>query len=255
MEADYRTEAWIQWCPGCGNYGILLALRKAVSELKIPPEKLVIVSGIGCSSRIVYYIRGNNVHTIHGRAIPVASGIKLANPELEVVVVGGDGDLLSIGAGHFLALGRRNLDVAVILSDNSVYGLTKGQAGPTLPYSVKTKALPYPNIHERIDPVDIAIAAGYTFVARAYAYHVEKTKDLVKEAIVHRGSSFVQVIQPCPTYNDKMTPKSIESKISYEPQEGKIFLGVIYKIERETFEERIEKITPGYLKNPPSKRS
>lgn len=252
-EREYRTEAWVQWCPGCGNYGILTALRKAIEELQIEPEKLVIVSGIGCSSRIVYYIRGSNVHTIHGRAIPIASGIKISNPELTVIVAGGDGDLLGIGAGHFVALGRRNIDIKVLIHDNSVYGLTKGQAGPTLPYGVRLRAMNYENIQEAVNPLLLAYASGYTFIARAYAYHLKKLKEILLEAMKHKGSAVVQILQPCVTYNDLMTREWFEERIYYldsPPEQGllekmgekdRIPLGIFFKTTRETFESRIKR--------------
>ncbi|MEM4503820.1 MAG: thiamine pyrophosphate-dependent enzyme, partial [Archaeoglobaceae archaeon] len=214
-ESDYKTQAWIQWCPGCGNYGILTALKKAVAELEIDPKKLVIVGGIGCASRIVYYIRGSNVHAIHGRAIPIATGIKLANPELTVIVCAGDGDILGIGAGHFVALGRRNADVKVFIHDNSVYGLTKGQAGPTLDKGVKLRAMVRANVQDRIDPVLLAFVSGYSFIARAYAYHLKELREIMKDAILHKGSAVVDILQPCVTYNDLMTRDWFEQRIYY----------------------------------------
>ncbi len=280
---DYKTEAWVQWCPGCGDFGILTAIHRALAELDIDPKRLVVVGGIGCSSRSVYYIRGSNLHVIHGRAIPVASGVKLANPELEVIVVGGDGDLLGIGGGHFIALGRRNIDLTVLLFDNSVYGLTKGQAGPTLPVGVKTKALPYPNVQDRVNPLILAYAAGYTFIARGYAYHVNQLKDIIKAAIEHRGSAFVDILQPCPTYNDIMTKEWYEKRVYYLNEEDPLWdprirgpedlpkiakiiekmmefgdripLGIFYQdLTKTTLEDRFEQQMPGYKKVPPALR-
>lgn len=204
---EYKTSLWVDWCPGCGNFGILTAIVKAFEELGLDPSKTVIVSGIGCSGKIAHFVNVNGVHTLHGRAIPFAMGIKLANPELTVVVHGGDGDLLGIGAGHFVALGRRNLDIVVIMHNNGVYGLTKGQASPTLPLGVKTKALAKPNIQQAINPILLALASGYTFVARGYAFEVTHLKNLIKMAIKHRGAAFIDVLQPCITYNDVFTPE------------------------------------------------
>ncbi|AFL66378.1 2-oxoacid:ferredoxin oxidoreductase subunit beta [Desulfurococcus amylolyticus] len=209
----YKTNVWPDWCPGCGNYGILTSVIKALAELDADPSKTVIVSGIGCSGKIPHFINVNGVHTLHGRAIPFATGIKLSNPELTVIVHGGDGDLLGIGAGHFVALGRRNIDITVILHDNKVYGLTKGQASPTLPYGVRTKALNYPNIHYNVNPVALALTSGYTFVARGYAFNGEHLKELIKKAIVHRGSAFIDVLQPCVTFNNIYTAEYYRSRI------------------------------------------
>ncbi|MEM0244901.1 MAG: 2-oxoacid:ferredoxin oxidoreductase subunit beta [Zestosphaera sp.] len=202
---SYKTDLWIDWCPGCGNFGILTAVIKAFEELGLDPSKTVVVSGIGCSGKTPHFIKVNGVHTLHGRAIPFATGIKLANPELTVVVHGGDGDLLGIGAGHFVALGRRNLDLVVILHDNGVYGLTKGQASPTLPLDVKTKSMVKPNVQNSINPIALALASGYTFVARGYAFDGAHLKNLIKSAIQHRGAALVDVLQPCVTFNNVYT--------------------------------------------------
>ncbi len=199
---SYRTDLWIDWCPGCGDYGIVSAMTQAFSELKLDPTKTVIVSGIGCSGKTPHFINVNGVHSLHGRAIPFAMGIKLANPKLTVIVNGGDGDLLGIGAGHFVALGRRNIDLTIIVHNNQVYGLTKGQASPTLPIGVKTKALPKPNIQNSINPVVLALSSGYTFVARSYAMDIKHLKETIKKAIRHKGSALIDVLQPCVTYNN-----------------------------------------------------
>ncbi|HEU97808.1 MAG TPA: 2-oxoacid:ferredoxin oxidoreductase subunit beta [Fervidicoccus fontis] len=217
---NYRTDLWIDWCPGCGNYGILAAVLKALEELKLEPHKTAIVSGIGCSGKIAHYIKANGVHTLHGRAIPFAMGLKLANPELNVIVHGGDGDLLGIGAGHFVAMGRRNLDIVVIMHNNGVYGLTKGQASPTLPLYTKTKKLSHPNLQGQINPIMLALAAGYTFVARGYAFDGNHLKEIIKAAIQHKGSAFIDVLQPCVTFNDIYT--------------AEFYKKVIYKLETET---------------------
>ncbi|MGC8544274.1 MAG: thiamine pyrophosphate-dependent enzyme, partial [Vulcanisaeta sp.] len=143
---DLKTDVWVDWCPGCGNFGILSAMYQAIAELELEPEKTVVVSGIGCSGKIAHFINVAGVHTLHGRSLPYAEGIKLANPDLTVLVNVGDGDLLGIGAAHFVALGRRNVDLVVIMHDNTVYALTKGQASPTLGRNLQPKALPKPNI-------------------------------------------------------------------------------------------------------------
>ena len=169
------------------------------------PQRRHRVSGVGCSSKTPHFVNTYGVHTLHGRSLPFAAGIKLSNPKLEVVACGGDGDGLGIGAGHFVNAGRRNVDMAYILFDNGVYGLTKGQASPTLKLGMKTKSLAMPNINQATNPLILALATGYTFVARGYAYDVRHLKELIKKAIQHRGFAFLDVLQPCPTYNDILT--------------------------------------------------
>ncbi len=279
----WKTDLWIDWCPGCGNFGILTAEVEAFKELGLDPTKTVIVSGIGCSAKIAHYINANGVHTLHGRAIPFAMGIKLANPNLVVVVNGGDGDLLGIGMGHFVALGRRNLDIVIILHNNGVYGLTKGQASPTLRRGIKTKALTKPNIQDAVNPIAVALASGYTFVARSYAFDIEHLKEIIKKAIQHRGSALIDVLQPCVAYNNVYTkefyekriykleetpdwdpivkepdPEEVEEKVSKAwikamEWEEKIPIGIFYwNPHVDSFEERIKAEIPEYLANPPA---
>ncbi|BBD72970.1 2-oxoacid ferredoxin oxidoreductase subunit beta [Sulfodiicoccus acidiphilus] len=275
-----RKPEWNDWCPGCGDFGILSAEEMAIKELGLDPRKVVLVSGIGCSGKLPHFMRipVSGVHTLHGRALAFATGVKLANPELEVIVNAGDGDQLGIGAGHFVNAGRRNTDITVILHDNGVYGLTKGQAAPTLKRGEKTKSLPRPNINDAINPLAMAIAAGYTFVARAYAYDVKFLKDIMKAAIKHRGSAFIDVLQPCPTYNDINTKEWYEKRIykmtdldpvvkdvnetidkmkqgigrSYEWGD-RIPIGIFYQNELvPTYEERIAANAPSYKTSIPA---
>ena len=199
---DYKTTVHNDWCPGCGDFGIVNALQMALAEMGIQRDKAAIFSGIGCSGKTSHFINTYGVHTLHGRVLTFAQGGKLANPEMTVVAVGGDGDGLGIGAGHFVAAGRRNVDMTYIIFDNGVYGLTKGQASPTLKLGEKTKSLPTPNTNYNVNPIGLAVASGFTFVARAYSYDVRHLKDLIKQAISHKGLSFLDVLQPCPTYND-----------------------------------------------------
>jgi len=200
--ADYKTEVHNDWCPGCGDFGIVNALQMALAEMGIERDKAAIFSGIGCSGKTSHFINTYGVHTLHGRVLTFAQGGKLANPEMTVVAVGGDGDGLGIGAGHFVAAGRRNVDMTYIIFDNGVYGLTKGQASPTLKLGEKTKSLPTPNTNSNVNPIGLAVASGFTFVARAYSYDVRHLKDLIIKAVRHKGLSFLDVLQPCPTYND-----------------------------------------------------
>jgi 2-oxoglutarate/2-oxoacid ferredoxin oxidoreductase subunit beta len=189
----------------CGDFGILNAVQMALAEMNVDPSNTVVVSGVGCSSKAPHFIKTYGVHTLHGRSLPFATGIKLANPNLEVVVEGGDGDGMGIGAGHFVNSGRRNVDMLYIVHDNEVYGLTKGQASPTMGLGMKTKSLPLPNINQGINPLMLAIASGYTWVARGYSYDVRHLKDLIIKGIRHKGFAFLDVLQPCPTYNDVQT--------------------------------------------------
>ena len=203
--SDLKTEAHNDWCPGCGDFGILNAVQMALAEMNADPSNTVVVSGVGCSGKVPHFIKTYGVHTLHGRAVPFATGIKLANPNLNVIVEGGDGDGMGIGAGHFVNSGRRNIDMLYIIHDNEVYGLTKGQASPTLGLGMKTKSLPSPNVNQAINPLMLAIAAGYTWVARGYSYDVRHLKDLIVKGINHKGYAFLNVLQPCPTYNDLLT--------------------------------------------------
>jgi 2-oxoglutarate ferredoxin oxidoreductase subunit beta len=192
-------------CGNCGDFGILTAVQMALAEMNVEPDNVAVVSGVGCSGKTPHFLNTYGIHTLHGRSLPFATGIKLSNPSLEVICCGGDGDGLGIGAGHFVNSGRRNVDMAYIVFDNGVYGLTKGQASPTLKLGMKTKALAKPNINQGINPLMLALAAGYTFVARGYAYDVRHLKELIKRAIMHKGFAFLDVLQPCPTYNDILT--------------------------------------------------
>jgi 2-oxoglutarate ferredoxin oxidoreductase subunit beta len=219
--SDFKTDIFADWCPGCGDFGIMTALQMALAELGKEPYQVVIVSGIGCSGKEAHNIRVNGVHTLHGRTLPFALGIKLANPELEVLAISGDGDGLGIGAGHFVNAGRRNLDMTYIIHDNGVYGLTKGQASPTLRLGLKTKAIPKPNINEAVNPIALAIIAGYTFTARSYAYDVKHLKETIKQAVMHKGLAFIDVLQPCPTYNDINTKEWYAGEDRVDPKTGR----------------------------------
>ena len=200
--ADYKSNIHNDWCPGCGDFGILNAIQMALADIDIPRYKIAIFSGIGCSGKTPHYINTNGIHTLHGRVLPFAQGAKLSNPELTVVAVGGDGDGLGIGVGHLVNAGRRNIDLTYIIFNNAVYGLTKGQASPTLKLGLKTKSLPQANINNAINPISLALISGFTFIGRGYAYDIKHLKELIKKAINHKGLSILDVLQPCPTYND-----------------------------------------------------
>jgi 2-oxoglutarate/2-oxoacid ferredoxin oxidoreductase subunit beta len=202
---DYRVDHAIDWCPGCGDFGILAALQGALARLGLPPHTVALVGGIGCSGKAQYHVGAYGIHTLHGRLLPYATGIKLANPDLTVVAVGGDGDGMAIGAGHFVNAGRRNVDLTYILFNNEVYGLTKGQAAPTLPLGLQTKSLPEPNMQSRVNSLMLAFSAGFTWIGRGYAFAVPQLTKLIGAAIEHPGLSYLEVLQPCPTYNNLHT--------------------------------------------------
>lgn len=238
--SDYRTQVFNDWCPGCGNFGILTSLQMALVDLALEPSCVVIVSGIGCHGKTPHFVNAYGVHTLHGRALPFAIGIKLANPELEVIVHGGDGDGLGIGAGHFVNTGRRNLDMTYIIHDNGVYGLTKGQASPTLKLGVKTKAMLKPNINEGVNPIALALAAGFTFIARSYCYDVGHLKETIKMAVKHKGMALVIVQQWCPTYNDINTKGWYNGEDRIDPVSGKP-IPRLYKLEESGYDGVVRK--------------
>ncbi len=209
---DYTPDHPIDWCPGCGDFGILSALRQALAKQGLPPHQVALVGGIGCSGKAQYHVGAYSVHTLHGRLLPYATGIKLANPELTVVALGGDGDGMAIGAGHFVNAGRRNVDLTYVLFNNEVYGLTKGQASPTMPLGLQTKGLPEPNMQGRVNSLMLALSAGFTWIGRGYAFDVRQQVDLLQRAIEHPGLAFLDVAQPCPTYN------TLHDKDFYQPR-------------------------------------
>jgi 2-oxoglutarate ferredoxin oxidoreductase subunit beta len=293
--ADYKTNVHNDWCPGCGDFGIVNALQMALAEMGIERDKATIFSGIGCSGKTSHFINTYGVHTLHGRVLTFAQGGKLANPEMTVVAVGGDGDGLGIGAGHFVAAGRRNVDMTYIIFDNGVYGLTKGQASPTLKLGEQTKSLPSPNTNYDVNPIGLAIASGFTFVGRGYSYDVKHLKDLIVKAVKHKGLAFLDVLQPCPTYNDintrdwyagvdlaqesierhsriyKLEDSHFDPLVHYDDEideklsqalikslewGNKIPIGVFYQNELiSPYTIRLKDKIPNYLENPPAKQN
>jgi len=201
-KADFVSDQEVRWCPGCGDYAILNNVQKVMPDLGIPREKIVFVSGIGCSSRFPYYMNTYGFHGIHGRAPAIATGIKCANPELSVWVITGDGDALSIGGNHFIHAIRRNLDINYILFNNRIYGLTKGQYSPTSEFGKKTKSTPSGTIDYPINPLSLAIASESTFVARSIDIDVKHLGAIVEAAAKHKGISFIEVYQNCNIFND-----------------------------------------------------
>ncbi len=200
-QKDFASDQEIRWCPRCGDYSILAQMKKVLPTLGIPRENIVFVSGIGCSSRFPYYMATYGMHSIHGRAPAIATGLKVARPDLTVFVITGDGDALSIGGNHLLHALRRNVDLKIIMFNNQIYGLTKGQYSPTSPRGKKTKSSPFGSLDQPLNPLSVAIGAGATFVARSADVDVKHLTMVLERAANHKGSAFVEVYQDCNVFN------------------------------------------------------
>ncbi len=275
---DYKSDIEPTWCPGCGDFSVVSALTRAFAELKIPPHNIVQVSGIGCSSRAPLFMKSYSIHTLHGRAIPVAIGVKIANPELTVIVDTGDGDLFSIGSGHNPHVARRNIDITVICMDNQVYGLTKNQISPTSREGLYGSLTPYGSIDRPVNPIAFMLTFGATFVAQTFSGNPKHMAYVFKEAIKHKGFSFVNVLSPCPTFNKVDTfqyyrnkTKDINKDLGHDPSDFKkaldlafhdldhyydpnapVPIGIFFKAEVETYQDRINRVRQKYqsLENP-----
>lgn len=259
----------IAWCPGCGNFGILNAMKQALTELELKPEQIVVVSGIGQAAKAPHYYRCNLFNGLHGRSLPVATAIKAVNPELTVIVESGDGCSYAEGGNHFIHAIRRNPDITYVIHNNMVYGLTKGQASPTSPHELRTPIQIDGVFPEPFNPIAVAVSLDASFVARAFAGDVKQTKDIIKEAIQHKGYAIVDVLQPCVTYNKLNTYKWFKENTyylddSYDPtdrmeafkiatDQTRFALGVIYKNPRPVFHEGLtvykEDKTPIYKRD------
>jgi 2-oxoglutarate ferredoxin oxidoreductase subunit beta len=257
---DYKSDLKPIWCAGCGDFGVLSALYKAMSQCNLDPMRTVVVSGIGCSSRLPGFVATYGFHGVHGRALPIATGIKTARPDLNVIVVGGDGDGYSIGGGHFPHCARRNPDMTYLIMNNNTYGLTKGQVSPTsmIPLASlnpkidpkRWKTTPYGNIEDNLNPIAEAVAWDVSFVARGFSYNPNQLTDILVQAIQHKGFSLVDVFSPCPTFNSDQTDEFYRATTFDVPQDHdpndavKAFelalhrdgfpIGVIYKHENKT---------------------
>ena len=222
---DFQTDQEVRWCPGCGDYAILSAVQSVFPELGIPREKFVVVSGIGCSSRFPYYMNTFGFHTIHGRAPAVATGVKITNPDLEVWIATGDGDSLSIGGNHTIHMLRRNVGVKVLMFNNKIYGLTKGQYSPTSEFGKKTKSTPYGSDTRPFNPIALALGAEATFVARSVDVFQQHLKETLKKAAAHKGSAYVEILQNCNIFNDGawlgVTEKEARSEHVVQLEHGK----------------------------------
>jgi 2-oxoglutarate ferredoxin oxidoreductase subunit beta len=222
---DYTSDQEVRWCPGCGDYAILKTIQKLMPELDQPKEKQVFVSGIGCSSRFPYYMNTYGFHTIHGRAPSVATGVKLANPDLDVWVITGDGDALSIGGNHTMHALRRNIDLTMLLFNNEIYGLTKGQYSPTSKVGTRSPSTPEGSVDQPLSPCAIALGSGAPFVARSIDTEMKHLSEVIKQAYEHKGASFVEILQNCPIYNDgifeSVKDKKIAADFKVEVEHGK----------------------------------
>jgi 2-oxoglutarate/2-oxoacid ferredoxin oxidoreductase subunit beta len=253
--ADYKSRIKPTWCPGCGDYGVLNALLSTCAQLNIERRNLVVVSGIGCSSDLPHFMNSYGIHTLHGRAVAVAEGIKMANTALTVVVTGGDGDGYGIGVGHFLHAVRRNINLTYLVMDNQIYGLTTGQTSPTTAKGHKTKSTPYGNAENALNPLALALVGGATFVARGFSGDPVQLSEIIRRAIAHKGFSIVDVFSPCVTWNKVNTYAWFRERVFKLEQsghessnfeaavretmraDGKLPLGVFYETDRPTYED------------------
>ena len=214
---DFATDQEVRWCPGCGDYAVLKAVQRTLPEIGVRPENTVFVSGIGCSSRFPYYMETYGFHTIHGRAPTFATGIKLANPDLSVWIITGDGDALSIGGNHTMHVLRRNLDCQILLFNNEIYGLTKGQYSPTSRVGTRSPSTPFGSVDRPASPCAFALGSGARFIARGIDVH-KNLPDVLKAAHAHRGASFVEIYQNCVVYNDDVFASFTERSVAAEKQ-------------------------------------
>jgi 2-oxoglutarate ferredoxin oxidoreductase subunit beta len=221
---DYQSDQEVRWCPGCGDYSILAALQLELVELQIKPENLVFVSGIGCAARFPYYMNTYGLHSIHGRAPAVATGVALARPDLDVWVIGGDGDMLSIGGNHLIHALRRNVSLKIVMFNNQIYGLTKGQYSPTSEVGKITKSSPFGSLDTPFNPVSVALAAEATFVARTHDMDRKHMLEMFRRAHEHEGSAFLEIYQNCNVFNDAafegITAKEVRADMLIELQHG-----------------------------------
>ncbi|MEN3202888.1 MAG: thiamine pyrophosphate-dependent enzyme [Atribacterota bacterium] len=261
MTRDFdNPQVEIAWCPGCGNFGILRALKETLEELGYKPQQVVLVSGIGQAAKTPHYLKANVFNGLHGRSIPVAFAIKATRPELCVIAESGDGCMYGEGGNHFLHAIRRNPDITVLVHNNQVYGLTKGQASPTSEEGFTTKAQPWGNLAHPLNPLSLAISQGASFVARAFAGDIEGLKGILKRAITFRGFALVDILQPCVTFNRVNTYSWYQERVYYlgddhNPHDqiaaferslewgNRIPLGVFYMNPKPTYEEKIRERT------------
>ncbi len=242
---DYKSESKPTWCPGCGDFGVLNALYAALRQAGRNPSDIVSVSGIGCSSRLPFFVNSYGFHGVHGRALPIATGVKAAHPELTVLVFGGDGDAFAIGGDHFMHACRRNADITYVVLDNATYGLTKGQASPTSRTGYVTKTTPSGVAEQPVNPLALALVCGATYVAQGISARPKQLTDLILQGVEHEGFAFVEALSPCPTFNKLDThafykdnsvdvpadhnPSDLGSALRLAGSPAQIYTGVIYR--------------------------
>ncbi len=267
---DYKSHLNPIWCPGCGHFGVLTAIYQTLAKLQLPPHMVSFISGIGCSSRIPGYTKTYGFNAIHGRAIPIACGVKIANPDINVIVATGDGDAMAIGSAHFTHAPKRNVNITVLMMDNQIYGLTKGQSSPTTPFNLKTKSAPYGNPEIPINAIALALSYGVPFVARTFSGNIQHQVEIFTAGIKHRGFAFIQILSPCVTYRGKelfayykevckpLPPEhNPEDKISaykYAEDENTLWLGIFYNKERPTLEDKFQETIEVAKKFKPEKK-
>ncbi len=262
---DYASPVKPTWCPGCGDYGILNALKQALVKAGLASHEVLVVSGIGCGSKLPDYAHINGFMTLHGRPLPVATGAKLANHKLKVITVHGDGDSMGLGMGHFIHTARRNMEIVDLIQNNQIYGLTKGQYSPTSDLGVISSTSPEGALEMAANPVALALAAGGTFIARGFAGDPKGLADLIVEALQHKGYALVDILQPCVTFNKKNTYDWYRERVysvqetGYDPGDrvaafqkalewgDRIPLGVIYRTQRPTYGEQVAALQAGPL--------
>jgi len=254
LVTQYRTEYNPNWCPGCGSYGVLRAINLAFQELGLRNEEIVLLSGIGCNGRFPHNFNTYGFHTLHGRVLPIAQGINIANPELCVIGIAGDGDAFAIGGGHIPHSARRNPDITYIVLDNQIYGQTKGQPSPTTAIGFKTKVTPQGNQEQPLEISKLALAYGVSFLGRGFAGKVNNLAYIIAEGIKHQGFAFIHVLSPCPTYHDtwkeyqsrvvEIGPEydntSLDAAYKLLGEREKIPIGIIFKENRQTLADRVK---------------
>jgi 2-oxoglutarate ferredoxin oxidoreductase subunit beta len=253
---DYKSEVKPTWCPGCGDFGVLNATYRGLAGMKLSPDQTVVVSGIGCSSRFPHFMKTFGFHSVHGRCLPVAQGLKMARPDLTVVAVGGDGDFFSIGAGHLLHAALRNIDITVVVMDNETYGLTKGQTSPTSPQGHVSKSTPYGLLASQFNPIATVLSLNVSFVARGYSAKPKELAALIEQGIQHKGFAFIHVLSPCPTFyhtfdawDAAVTPIAAGHDITDRAQAvalametEKQYIGLFYRQERPTMDQAAQQL-------------